>query len=206
MPPSPVYAAFSKTSCTRVSLSTSLKITNAVIAKIKRLTKDQSEREWWFAKTYAGGQSLKIGNSILLKGAAKNDFSLTIRWFLTEEDPPPTMGDSDSFIEVVRASFGEREVDVLVWFVFHKEKHASVFKPFDVGEPSQIFDEIVGFSGIKKDPEGKLLYRMEIEVTPATIEHKLSFRQTVQLSDDMVIPVLETGSKISALAIKPIES
>lgn len=205
MPPSALYVAFTKAFCSRVTVVTPIKIPTALLAKINRLTKKQAG-EWWFARKYDGEHSVSLGHAIFLKALDKTDFELTMRWFLTGEEPPPFMGDPDALTQVIRNTFGEREVNILASFVFDATRYVSVFKPFDVGEPSQIFDEIIGFTGMKRDPQGKLLYRMEIEVTPKTIEHKLSFRQTVKLSDDMVIPVLETGSKISALAVKAKES
>jgi ABC-type lipopolysaccharide export system ATPase subunit len=102
-------------------------------------------------------------------------------------------------------AFGEREVEATVEFRFDKGQIISFFQPINVGEHSQILDEIIGFTGIKKDHDGKILYTMEIAITDTSLEQKLSFRQTVRLEDNMPVALLETASKLSALAIKPKE-
>jgi hypothetical protein len=189
-----------------VQISTTLKVSPAARSKLKRTFGGKTE-QWWFAKAYEGEGSLKVGHSIGLRPIGKaGRHEILMRWFITNEDPPQDSIAVETFIGGMQSIFGEREVDVVADFTFDKSRTSSVFKPFDMGKHSQILDEIVGFTGIKKDPEGKTLYKLEIGVTEKTIEHKLSFRQTVSLSEDMSIPVVETASKISALAMKAKEA
>jgi len=201
MPPSSIFTAFDKAHCTRVQLSTTLKIGRATLLRLRDRSRGKPA-QLWFAKVYAGTRELKIGHSGGLIAGRKGEYVLEMRWFTTTEDPPPELRNADILISVLQQTVGEREVDVLANFVFSTAHLVSVFKPVDLGPQSQLFDEIVGFTGVKKDPEGKFLYSMQISVTDKALEHKLSFRQTIKLSDDMVIPLVETASKISALAIK----
>ena len=127
-------------------------------------------------------------------------------WFLTESDAPPGFLPREPVEGYLAEVFGEREVDVRASFSFDKNQIVSLFKPIDLGEQSQILDEIVGFTGVKRDHEGKILYTMEIAITDTSMEQKLSFRQTVKLEDNMPIGLLETASKLSSLAIKPKEA
>ncbi len=160
----------------------------------------------WFASTYPGEGKLKAATSVnLSRTSEKNVYGLTMYWFLAGDDPPPDFLAFTSVEPILANAFGEREVEVRASFVFDKNQIVTFFQPINVGEQSQILDEIIGFTGVKRDREGKILYTMEIAITDTSIEQKLSFRQTVRMEDNMPIALLETASKLSALAIKPKE-
>jgi hypothetical protein len=206
MPPSSLFTLFDKTNCSLLEASTTLRVSRPIIAKLRKSSGQKTE-ELWFGKAFEGEGKLKIGFSILMRvREKKGEYGISFRWFITNQNPPEHFGPAETFMDVLADRFGEREVDIFAEFQYDKGHTASLFKPFDLGEQSQILDEIVGFSGVKRDPMGKILYRMDIAVTNKVIQHKLSFRQTVRLLDDMIIPLVETASKISALAIKAKEA
>ena len=64
------------------------------------------------------------------------------------------------------------------------------------------FDSITGFTGVKKNPEGKLVYRLEVSFEPEGVRHEVSFTQTVKLSEETPMQLFETAGRISALALK----
>lgn len=206
MPPSDIFQLFSKTRCQRLWVATNLKATSTTFSKLK--TKEASpSNQLWFVTTYPGEGKQRVALSAYLKKLnKKTEYSINMYWFPTNQDPPPGYLPYAAFERALAASFGEREVDVQTEFTFDRSQIVSFFKPIDIGEQSQILDEIVGFKGVKRDREGKTLYTMEVSITDKSIEQKLSFRQTVTLEGSMPTALLETASKLSALAIKPKET
>jgi hypothetical protein len=206
MPPSDIFQVFKKSRCRRLRVSTDLNVPRATFAKLKEKQKSRP-KVLWFVTMYPGEGKLKVALSILLaRTDKKGNYDLTMYWFPTDGEPPPGYFEYAAFERTLGGVFGEREVSVQAEFVFDKSQIVSIFKPIDLGEHSQILDEIVGFKGIKRDREGKTLYTMDIDISDKSIEQKLSFRQTVKLEGAMPIGLLETASKLSALAIKPKEA
>ena len=98
--------------------------------------------------------------------------------------------------------FGDREAFVTATLWYSNKEAESLFKPIDLlGQPA-IFDSITGFTGVKKNPEGKLVYRLEVSFEPEGVRHEVSFTQTVKLSEDTPMQLFETAGRISALALK----
>jgi hypothetical protein len=205
MPPSAIFQLLSKSRCSQVRVRATLKINPSTLAKLRGRKKTQVG-DLWFATTYPGeGKLVAAVSAHLMQTREKNVYELTMVWFLTEGNPPPEFVDFTPVEPFLAGVFGEREVEVRAAFAFDNNQIVSFFQPINVGEQSQILDEIIGFTGIKRDREGKILYTMEIAITDTSIEQKLSFRQTVRIEDNMPIALLETASKLSALAIKPKE-
>ncbi len=207
MPPSTIFQLFKKNQCRQLQITTTLDISPATFSRLKGKEKGRAKEDLWFARTYPGEGKLKVAHSFYLRRAGKkNIFETTMFWFLTENDPPPGFLDAAAVESDLAKVFGEREVDVVAQFSFDKNLIVSLFHPIDIGEQSQILDEIIGFTGVKRDREGKILYTMQIGITDKSIEQKLSFRQTVKLEENTPIALLETAGKLSALAIKPKEA
>jgi hypothetical protein len=206
MPPSPLFELFKQTNCKRLTISTML---NIAPAAMKRIKTNVVSPNIWIAKVYPGeGKRKVILFGLLVSSeqvtAKKNQYGLNL--FCMMSDQEPRVAAFVLFESPLREAFGEREVNVTAEFSFDRKQVVSLFSPIDVGNQSQILDEIVGFTGVKRDPEGKNLYTMEIGVTDASIETKLSFKQTVSLDENMPLALLETASKISALAVKAKEA
>ncbi|SRR6266851_6301289 len=206
MPPSALFHILKKTGCRRLVVTTELNINRATFAKLPRKGK-RGSKDIWFATTYPGEGKLSVAvSAILRKKDSKGNWRLFIYWFLTDSDPPSEFLPFPAFERALATPFGEREVDARAEFSFDKGQVVSVFRPIEIGEQSQILDEIIGFTGVRHDPDGKILYTMEIALSDKSIELKLSFRQTVKLGDNTPIGLLETASKLSALAIRPKEN
>jgi len=202
MPPSAIFQSFKKANCVQLFVGVRLPISRSILPKLRG---DRRKRPLWFAAAYPGEGKLKIGVAANLKSAGKGSYDLSVRWFATHHDPPPEYGTFTSLVNSLEKTFREREVDVVAQVAFNKEEVISLFTPINIGSQSPILDEIVGFTGIKRDPEGKILYRLEITLSDKLIEQTINFKQTVKLEADMPIPLLATASKISALAVKPKE-
>jgi hypothetical protein len=158
-----------------------------------------------FGSTYPGEGKFRIGASAALSRLKRRNFSLSVYWFETTTDPPDTFGRTSVLFDCLRDSFGEREVQVNAVFSYDKTVVESVFKPIRLIEPPTIFDELVGFTGIKRDPQGKLLYEIDVS-HGARLIHAVRFTQAVRLSEELPLLLLDTANKISALALKPKES
>jgi hypothetical protein len=178
----------------------------SVLSRVKkRLGAKRSEQAFLFAAAYPGEGKEWLGVEAILGRMKQSRFSFRIWWYEVGADPPP---DSRLFKELVEAMgkyFGDKEAFVTATLWYSNEEAESLFKPIDLlGQPA-IFDSITGFTGVKKNPEGKLVYRLEVSFEPQGVRHVVSFTQTVKLSEDTPMQLFETASKISALALKPKE-
>src|SRR5579859_502067 len=206
MPPSVNSQLFKKTGCRKIQISATLNVPQTAFAKLRGRKKGRP-KDLWFATTYPGEGKRKVAVSVYLSRAEITDkCHVTMFWFVTEQEPPADFLAFTDFETHVAPLFGEREVSVEAEFSFDKNQIVSLFKPIEIGEQSQILDEIVGFTGVKRDPQGNVLYTMKVAINDKSIEQKLSFRQTVRLEEGMAIALLETAGKLSALAIKPKEA
>jgi hypothetical protein len=129
-------------------------------------------------------------------------FSLFVSWREVSTDPFPEFGQFKELVEAMAECFGDREVFVTATLWYSDEEAESLFKPIDLlGQPA-IFDSITGFTGVKRNSEGKLIYQLEVTFEPQGVRHEVNFTQTVKLSEDTPMQLLETASRISALALK----
>jgi hypothetical protein len=206
MPPSVIFQLFKKTRCRKLQISFTLNVPRAALAKLEGRKKVRPT-DLWFATTYPGEGKRKVAVSVNLAREIKTEKSqVSMIWFVTGQDPPPDFRAFADFESALAPLVGEREVSVDAEFSFDKNQIVSLFRPIEIGEQSQILDEIVGFTGVKRDPQGNLLYTMKVAINDTSIEQKLSFRQSIRLEDGTPIALLETASKLSALAIKPKEA
>jgi len=204
MPPSAIFLSFKNVSCHRLVITTGIALSSVKFAKLR--TKGQPPNSIWFATIYPGEGKRKLAASVVIRRVhAKGPYAVSMYWFLTDEGPPPGFIPFEKFISTLTEVFGEREVDVRAEFTYDRSEVVSLFKPFDLGEQTQILDEIIGFTGIKRDTNGKILYTLEVNISDKFFTQKLMFRQTVRLDENMPIALVETASKISALATKPKE-
>jgi hypothetical protein len=143
----------------------------------------------------------RIGATAKLSRIGGNKFSLTFNWFEVDSDPPPAFGRIPELLDCLREPFREREVQVWAVFSYDRAKVESVFSPIQISNQPTIFDAVVGFTGIKRDPQGKLLYEMEVTHAEKLV-HTVRFAQAVRLSEELPMALLDTAHKISSLALK----
>jgi hypothetical protein len=183
-----------------------MSVGKSVLSKVKKcLSAKHSEETLFFTAAYPGEGKEWLAVKALIGRLKQSRFPFVIWWYEGGADPPP---DSRVFKELVEAMgkyFGEQEVFVTATLWYSDEEADSLFKPIDLlGQPA-IFDSITGFTGVKRNSEGKLIYQLEVTFEPTGVRHVVSFTQTVKLSEDTPLLLVETASKISALALKPKE-
>jgi hypothetical protein len=152
---------------------------------------------------YPSESKNKLGLSAVLSRIKGSTFELSAKWFEAQTEPPAHFGRFSDLVNCLTGSFGEREVSVQAIFSYDPDKADSLFRPISVTDQASLFDEIVGFQGVKRDATGKTLYEMEVSLGTKRLVHTVRFAQTVRLSEDLVLPLIETASKISTLALRP---
>jgi hypothetical protein len=202
MPPSAVYSAFKGKHCVELSFSTEVPLTKSTITRARAcLSGKRRNLPYFFGAVYAGEGKGRIGTSAKLSRLSGNKFSLAVSWFEVSTDPPPTFGKMADLFDCLKEPFREREVRVWAVFSYDKAEVESVFSPIQISSQPTIFDAVVGFTGIKKDPHGKLLYQMEVSHGDKLV-HTVNFAQVVRLSEEIPVALLDTAHKISSLALK----
>jgi hypothetical protein len=200
---SPVYNAFKRTSCVELRINAEMPLARSTIAKARAcLGGKRRNLPYSFGLTNPGEGKNRIGASAALFRLRPNRFGLSVWWFETTSEPPSAFGRLSDLLECLEEPFGEREVQVYAVFSYDKDAVESMFKPIHVAEQPTIFDELVGFTGIKRDPHGKLLYQVEVSLGTKRLIHAVRFAQVLKLSLDMPLPLLETANRISSLALK----
>jgi hypothetical protein len=202
MPPSPVYNAFKEKHCVDLGFSAEVPVAKSTITRVRGcLSGKRRNLPYFFGAVYAGEGKSRIGTSAKLSRLGGNKFSLVVWWFEVSSDPPPTFGKIAELFDCLKGPFKEREVHVWVVFSYDKTQVESVFSPIQIPSQPTIFDAVVGFTGIKKDPRGNLLYQMEVSHGDKLI-HTVKFAQVVRLSEELPVVLLDTAHKISSLALK----
>lgn len=130
------------------------------------------------------------------------DFGLVIRWFRVPSGPPPSFGRYADFVALMSEQLGDREVSVTARFSYDTARISSIFTPIHVSSEAAIFDEIIGFTGVKRSSEGKRLYSLDVRVSSNRLEHIVAFSQKVQLSNEIPVVLLDIARKISDLGLK----
>jgi hypothetical protein len=130
---------------------------------------------------------------------------LQITWFEAEEGPPSEFGPLSGLLDCISKDIGEREAFVIAIFSYDKETVTSLFTPIQLADQSTIFDEITGITGVKRNPEGKMAYELELSFGGKHVNHTVKFSQSLKLSEDSPLSLLEAASRISLLALKPKE-
>jgi hypothetical protein len=156
-----------------------------------------------FAGVYGTDRKERIGVFAELGRVKKDEFGLHMRWFQVRSGPPEQYGSFSDLVSCLGSSVAGKEALVTASFSYDGEKVASVFSPIQIGPEAGIFDEIVGFSGIKRGAGGKLLYRLEVNLgVPKRLEHKVIFFQAIRLSDELPLELLDIADRISNLGLR----
>jgi hypothetical protein len=206
MAASPIYQAFARANCTQLSFSVRLPASKSLLSRLRSCFGGRRRSlPYNFAAVYPGEGKEKIGAHALLMRGPHKELRLVVRWFETEEGPPTEFGKFSELIRCASEYFPERDLFVLAVFSYDKEKVTSLFKPIYLVDQPVIFDEITGITGVKRNPEGKIVYELEMSFGGKRVNHIVRFTQTFGLSEDTPLPLLEAASKISMLALKPRE-
>jgi hypothetical protein len=200
MPASPIYEAFKRAHCKELHLRIELSLGKSVLSKVKKCL--GGEQPLLFAAAYPGEGKEWLGVEAILTREKQSRFSFRIWWYESGAAPPEARGQFKKLVETIGEHFGDREIFVTATLWYPNDEAESLFKPIDLlGQPA-IFDSITGFTGVKKNSEGKLVYQLEVSFEPEGVRHVVRFTQTVKLSEDTSMQLCETASKISALALK----
>jgi hypothetical protein len=206
MAESPIYQAFKRVNCTQLILWVQLPASKALLSKVRScLGGRRRNLPYDFAATYPGEGKEKVGAHASLMRGPHKDLALVVRWFAAEEGPPTEFGRFSDLVSCAREYFPEREAFVVAVFSYDKEEVASLFKPIYLVDQPVIFDEITGITGVKRSPEGKMVYELEMSFGGKRVNHVVKFTQSLRLSEDSPLPILEAASKISMLALRPKE-
>ena len=156
-----------------------------------------------FGTTYHGTGKAKLGALGLISAASRSEYAVTLAWFRTTTGPPPTFGSFDDFLKGLSRMSISLDAGIVAQFAYKKSAVKSVLEPITLSDQTSIFDEITGFTGLKKDAQGKMFYQMQVTFHGDTIKHQVSFAQKVVFSEDTAAVLLDYASRISALALKP---
>lgn len=203
MPVSPVYSAFKERHCIQLGFFAEIELPKSTVARVRAcLSGKRRNLPYFFGAAYAGEGKSRIGTSARLGRVRGKKFNLNVFWFEVLAGPPPAFGKAADLFNCLEESFREREVRVWAIFSYNKAKVESVFSPVQISIQPTIFDAVVGFTGIKKDPQGKLLYQMEVTLGDRELVHTVNFAQVVRLSEELPVALVDTAHKISSLALK----
>jgi len=203
MPASPIYQAFKRTHCKELHFRVEFSLNKSALSKVKKcLSGKGSKLPILFAAVYPGEGKGILTALAVLSQLKLSRFSLVILWREESSNPFPEHVQFKELVEAIGEYVGKREAFITATLWYSNEEAESLFKPIDLlGQPA-IFDSITGFTGVKRNAEGKLVYQLEVTFEPQGVRHEVSFSQTVKLSEDTPIQLLETASRISALALK----
>jgi len=211
MPSSQIYDAFRHSNCVRLFAHSHVKLGASLLKRVRDcLASRRRNLTYSFAAVYPGEGKERIGLSVALRRAKGSTFIVDMRWFRTSLGPPAEFGHFADLVHCLGQQFGTRKLWAVALFSFDQQRVQSVFRPiqildFPVLEFPGIFDEIIGLTGVKRDPQGKVAYELEVSIREARLFHEARFTQTGTLSEDLALSLLETASRISALALKPKE-
>ena len=153
---SDLYRKFKALHCALLVVHAHVPAVRSLLARIKNCVGPRKRLPFWFGTVYPGPGKERLGLSVQVVRSKKQKIGRTYRWFLAESDPPPTFGKYSDFAGCLRDTFSEAvEASVVAVLVYEGEHFASLFKPVQMEDSFPIFDEIVGVTGVKKDPSGK---------------------------------------------------
>lgn len=206
MAASPIYQVFKRTNCLQLSLFVQLPASKSLLSGIRScLGGKRRNPPYDFAAVYPGQGKEKVGVQASLMQAPHSDLHMVVRWFETKEGPPEQFGDFSQLLHCIHEYLPARDVFVAAAFSYDKEKVISLFRPIYLADQPVIFDEITGITGVKRNPEGKIVYELEMSFEGKRVNHVVRFTQRLKLSEDTPLPLLEVASRISMLALKPKE-
>lgn len=199
-----IYQTFRKAHCERLDVTSDpFPLAKSVSSKIRDCMKGKRTRlPFSFAKVYPGDGKRKIGLSIFLERVKGNDFRIFMRWFITDADPPNEFGKVSDLFACLAPGFGQRAVDVAATFKYSTARMSSLFRPIQLDAISALFDEIVGFTGVKKDTEGKLVYIMNVALGKKELTHVVQFTQVIEMTEELPQLLIPKAGSISSLALE----
>jgi hypothetical protein len=202
-----IVKAFHENSCTElVCFIDGLPLGRATVAKLRDCSGASRRNSLLrFAKVYSGERKEKIGAVCVIhrvKGKARDRFAIHLRWFRTESDPPKDFGGLSDCFDALGKIIGDKESAVSAEFSYDRHTVTSIFSTIQMGSEAGIFDELVGFSGIKRTPEGKLVYKLDVILDEDRIKHSVTFFQTVRIVEELPLILLDIASRISNLGLK----
>jgi len=175
----------------------------AAISKLRECFGGQRQNlPFRFAGTYGSERKEKIGALSEVTRAKGDLFTLWMRWFRVPIEPPHKFARFSDFVSCLANTVGDKEALVTARFSYDREKVASIFSPIQIASEAGIFDEIVGFTGVKLSAEGKLLYQLEVGLGAKRLEHTVTFFQTVRLSEELPLGLLDIATRVSNLGLK----
>lgn len=200
----PIYQAFSEANCNLLLIHTHIKLKKTTLARLRDCFGGKRRYlPYRFGAVYSGDSKERIGLFAQIRRIPKDKIALEMRWFETKTSPPEEFGKFGDLIECLAGSVGDLEASVLAIFSYDAATVSSIFRPIHLPEQSTIFDEITGFTGAKRNPQGKLLYEMDISLGEKRLEHIVRFSQTIKPSETLPLSLVETASRISAVGLRP---
>lgn len=173
------------------------------IAKLRDLmTGKRRNLPFTFAGFYGVERKDGIGVVAWVKRSKSNSFGTYIRWFRVGGGPPEQYGKFSDYLGTLSNAVGSREANIAAKFSYDLAKVGSLFTPIQMEAQGSIFDEIVGFKGIKRTSDGNRLYSLEVTLGTQRLEHDVGFSQTIQLSEELPLGLLDIAARISNLALK----
>lgn len=199
-----IYQVFKKSHCERLIVTSDMfSLAKSVSPKIRECMKGKRKRfPFSFAGSYSGDGKRKVGLSVFLERTKKGQFRIVMGWFFTDVEPPDEFGKVSDLFHCLASGFGQRQVDVAATFAYPTGQVESIFRPIQLAASLTLFDEIVGFSGIKRDNEGKFLYGMTVSHGEKELAHFVQFKQAIELTEDLPLFLIPRAQDISNLALE----
>ncbi|MDE3136764.1 MAG: hypothetical protein KGL59_09330 [Acidobacteriota bacterium] len=122
-------------------------------------------------------------------------------WALVKTEPPFPHAPFDAFLRTLSPILQEKQSEVRASFGYDARHAASIFKRISLPDGAGVIDELIGFVGIKKSPEGKVMYKMEIVIGEKKLFHEISLSLPVTLGETLPTSLVEQLSKISLLGL-----
>jgi len=202
VPPSDLFQQFVAADCYSMTVSAILSLNRPTFTKIRSsLSGKRRNLPFNFVATYPGEGKEKIGLNAELKRYKKQEIMLTFAWFRTRANPPTEFGKYSDLIECLRGPHVEMPGSVSAIFRYDKQRATSIFERIEFADQMSIFDEVIGFTGVKKDPSGKVLYTLQVSLGEKELGHQVAFSRPIRLSDELPFILLENASTISSLAL-----
>ena len=206
MPSTDLYDLFLRTNCVRLTVLCEVRVTNHVTDKLRTcLPARLKKMPFRYAAVYPGSGKNKIGLDVEMNRESKRLVFMRLGWFRTTATAPTDHGKYSDLLACFGEPVSDQTAAVSAIFRYDAQQATSLFKRVEFPNQSTIFDEIIGFSGIKRDANGKMLYEMEISIGEKELRHEVTFTHAIRVTDELPYGLIETAAKISSLALKQTE-
>lgn len=209
-PATSLLRIFKQSNCTGLRVHGHVNLTRSRLAKVQGCFEGRKKRKlpYVFSELYPGQGKEGLGAYAILQRSRNEAFLLDIQWFPTSTDQLQPSGRFGTFVGCISELAGETEVVVSARFEYDRKEMSSLFKPIQLIESAKgsttAFDEIIGFTAVKRDSQGKVLYELEVSFTDEKLLHDVGFSQKVKLAmDSLPQSLVEGAKKISTLALEP---